>query len=387
MAPEPTDAKTAVPGATALEVALICEHEPPAAPGDAWRARRRIENARALSDARRVRGLLLYGDRVTLIGSPLSFAFQDEEDFLLAEWVASQRTYRGDAVQAPDPPEAFWPDLEEASSDAARVEVIARIWPDRRADAVGLFRVARQARELREKCGGIVRTVEQLAHTTPGFAPVLEQMGSGRHTRETNPFDRLYGYWVHWALTTPTVIPVGVPAPNDSGLRAIEGALAAATLGRLPSFPDADLDVLLDVRDRLGPSRVRLRAALSYAAADIIAAGSRSEDALIEVRRRIIDPCLLEINEGLEDLGARPTLLRLAQSKTLDAAIGATIVLTITAARGPIELGTVAHALLGGEAAALAAKELTFRRDTRRRLRASPFWLLHSVLQRDRPSK
>jgi hypothetical protein len=48
-----------------------------------------------------------------------------------------------------------------------------------------------------------------------------------------------------------------------------EIAIAARMVGNLQAFPDAPMDELLDLRERLEPSRVRFRRALSTAAAQM----------------------------------------------------------------------------------------------------------------------
>ncbi|MFZ0977074.1 MAG: hypothetical protein WAN22_32965, partial [Solirubrobacteraceae bacterium] len=55
------------------------------------------------------------------------------------------------------------------------------------------------------------------------------------------------------------------PAPQDRA----ELALATTLLGQFPAFPDADIDVILEVRQRLADARVRFRALMSAAAKDL----------------------------------------------------------------------------------------------------------------------
>ena len=143
-------------------------------------------------------------------------------------------------------------------------------------------------------------------------------------------------------------------------LRAAEAGIAGRLIAGLEAFPDAEMSVILDVRERLGDPLVRFRSALARASAEFASAAWDESFAreVEDLYRREVAPALLEIKEGLIELGVRPTLLRLASGKeaiVASAAAGAAM-LGLAAATG------VTHADLpqllygpGGIAAVVAA--------------------------------
>jgi hypothetical protein len=351
---------------------------PPCSPGDELCAKVHSDLVVIPDDARCVKALLLYADRVTVIGSPLADALSGR-GFMLPLWMAAQGTLRDRQTPTPE----FWAELEAMSTDAQRVDAIGRLWPDKRAEAISLFQAIRAVDEFnRAGARDLVRTVGELARSTPGFAPILDELLAGETTWEHNPFDQLYGYWIDWALTTASVIPVGaIPADSQGAtIRTTEGALAGSVLGELELFPDSELDVLLDVRQRLTGPRIRLRAALRAAAEELGHVDERQlADAVLTIRRRVVDPSLAEVREGLEELDARPTLVRMTTNKTFGAALATTVAFAIAGTHGPVDVGAMIEALIGAGSAAVMATEISFRRTHRRQLSATPFWALHEA--------
>ena len=159
--------------------------------------------------------------------------------------------------------------------------------------------------------------------------------------------------------------------------RSAEGQMVVGVLGGLKAFPDADWDVIFDVRDRLAPSRTRFRAAISRAAEELKEGGD-IDRAAVDLRRRVIEPALSDIDEALKELGAIPTLLRLSQGTPVAGAVGANLAL---AAADPMSLGinAIAHGLASAPALASGIKELAHRRERRKELAARPFWFLREL--------
>ncbi len=169
-------------------------------------------------------------------------------------------------------------------------------------------------------------------------------------------------------------------ATNSYVLRATqrlaEGHIAAELLCSVSAFPEARVEDILDIRARVGPARVRFRQAVSAAAAELSDVSPADYmRALEEMSQRIVQPARLEIDETLQDLGAVPTLLRLASDRVT---LGTAVAGLALAASSPV-LGATGGAILAAPAAAAAAKEALERRSTRRRARQNPFWLLHEI--------
>jgi hypothetical protein len=147
--------------------------------------------------------------------------------------------------------------------------------------------------------------------------------------------------------------------PPPPRTRSTEAALLSGVLGGLPAFPDADWDVILDVRERLGASRVNFRAAIATAAEEL---------------KDCDDP---------EELGAVPTLLRVTQEAPT---VGAIVTNLALVAGNPAGLGlsAAAHALASAPVIASAVREAAHQRQARRELAARPFWLLREIDQKSR---
>src|SRR5215216_2829524 len=151
--------------------------------------------------------------------------------------------------------------------------------------------------------------------------------------------------------------------------------LPSTLLGALEGFPDADMDVVLDIRERIAGSRTHFRAAMFKAAGEL-ADGPEPElrAAVAEMRRLFVDPALLEIREQLDELGARRVLLRAASDRTAVAAAAA-IVVTVAAATG---IGAPLAAAVA-PFVATAANEAERRAKQMGELRRRPYWLLHET--------
>jgi hypothetical protein len=157
-----------------------------------------------------------------------------------------------------------------------------------------------------------------------------------------------------------------------------EVALAAALLADLPAFPRADIDVILDVRERLADARTRFRAVMAAAATRFAELpGEEFEVEVARFRREQVDEALLAIREQLHDLGAVATLQRVASDRAALPATAALAVATVA-----VNLHAMLAALLSGELTALAARERVARGELRRDVRRLPYWYLHELDRR-----
>ncbi|HEY5194700.1 MAG TPA: hypothetical protein VIJ39_12635 [Solirubrobacteraceae bacterium] len=139
----------------------------------------------------------------------------------------------------------------------------------------------------------------------------------------------------------------------------LEGTLASRVLGSLEAFPDAEMDVLLDVRD-----------------ADI----SDLDDLISEVKLRTIDPAIENLHDELDSLRVRRTLQRLTSDPRALTAGAAALSLGLQASGVVTALGSAGGAMIGSSAlVAAAAREAELRQDAQSQLRQRPFWLLHEV--------
>jgi hypothetical protein len=191
----------------------------------------------------------------------------------------------------------------------------------------------------------------------------------------------------------PTILPL-VSGDVDASAQAIkaletpraarrgkEAAVAAQLLGALDGFPEASIDVILDVRDRLSPARARFVGAVSQAVAELEDAddsGAAIDHVVATLRRRTVLPAIEEINDELRALGVRETLLRAASDAKVVAPGLATLTLVAAgpaAGGGPVA-AAIASALGSAATLAAAAKESLFRAERRRELSRKPYWLL-----------
>jgi hypothetical protein len=182
-------------------------------------------------------------------------------------------------------------------------------------------------------------------------------------------------------LARPDTVPV-VPPPSSANLPAAaawESVLATQLIGTLEGFPDADMDVVLDVRERISGSRTAFRAALAEAAKDL---GNAAFDdagiaaAVRDVRVRVVDAALAELNEDLESLRVRRWLLRAVGNADVLAAVATFALVLSTPFGGPL-LG--ASATLAAMLVAGGGSEANFQVERRAALRHRPFMVLHEA--------
>lgn len=153
---------------------------------------------------------------------------------------------------------------------------------------------------------------------------------------------------------------------------------AGQVISRLPAFPNADMDVILDVRARLREPLVRFRAALATASAqmDCAAWDESFPREVNDLYARLVAPRVLEVEESLRELGAIPSLLRATSQK--DGATAGALVLTAAIAEGLAALPAAVFAA-SGSAAVAAAQEVTARRQIRREAQTNEFYFLYEA--------
>jgi hypothetical protein len=109
-----------------------------------------------------------------------------------------------------------------------------------------------------------------------------------------------------WSPESAVSSALGAP----QAAAAAETALAARLLAELPAFPYADMADVLDVRERLAEPRTRFRAAMAAAGRDLADVPAREFAAAADAyRRENVEVAMLSIEEELEELRAKPTLL------------------------------------------------------------------------------
>ena len=164
--------------------------------------------------------------------------------------------------------------------------------------------------------------------------------------------------------------------------RVWEGRLAAALLGELEAFPDASIDVLLDVRDRLTDARVYFRAAIAQAALELNDTSDADDDvmaAVADLRVRVVDPAVQQIRDDLRALGVRRTLLRVASDKLAVGGTAASLSMIAGAGGGLAGLEAIFEGVLMAPLIAAAAKETDYRATARAEIATRPYWLLHAA--------
>lgn len=189
---------------------------------------------------------------------------------------------------------------------------------------------------------------------------------------------------VRAALGAGTVMPfwdeaaaseIGFPDPGRNR-GALEGHLARELLAEVPVFPSASMDVLLDVRERLANARARFCIALARAADELRAVPDVDLPGAIEaLRRTVVEESLIEIDETLEELRAKPTLIRMASDRMTLTTATATIAITASGFLGPISLPALANTV-AIPAITATVEEWSERRRLSQEAARQPYWLL-----------
>ena len=162
-----------------------------------------------------------------------------------------------------------------------------------------------------------------------------------------------------------------------------EVGVARDLIDTIEAFPNAPMDVILDVRERLREPLVRFRAAVASASAEIgeeeSVLGEHFHARVAEVYRRIVAPELLAIREGLHELRALPTLRRTAVSAAAPVAKGAasTGLALLTGRMDAVDLTVIAAA--AGATGKAAADEWSFRAEAARARKENRFFWLYEA--------
>lgn len=161
--------------------------------------------------------------------------------------------------------------------------------------------------------------------------------------------------------------------------RAAEAGIAGRLIGGLETFPEAEMDVILDVRRQLEAPLVRFRAALARGSSEFAAAAwdesfAREVD---DLYRRDVAPALEDVKHALDELGVRPTLLRAASDMKTHAAVTATLGLAAVGGMTHVDLPELLYSAPGLSAAAAAASQGLQRRKVRREAERNAFYFLY----------
>lgn len=167
--------------------------------------------------------------------------------------------------------------------------------------------------------------------------------------------------------------------------RSNEIGAAGRLIGQLEAFPNAGMDVVLDVREQLTKPLVRFRAALARASGEIESPAWKTEELAREVEdlyRREVAPALADLEEAMHELGARATLRRVASDAEM---VKASAAIAISASAG-VGLAHLPHVVFGGGALvagiATTAREADRRSEVRRRRESNEFYFLYEANRR-----
>jgi hypothetical protein len=153
---------------------------------------------------------------------------------------------------------------------------------------------------------------------------------------------------------------------------------AGMLISQLEAFPGAEMDVVLDVRERLAGPLVRFRAALAEASAELESPAWETDEFAREVDdlyHRRVAPALLELEEAMRELGALAMLRRVASDvETVKAAA----FITVAAAAG-VGLAHLPEMVFGAPVVAAAARETQWRADARRDRGTNDFYFLYEA--------
>jgi len=170
-------------------------------------------------------------------------------------------------------------------------------------------------------------------------------------------------------------------ASPSLGQRSREAELGAGLVARLPAFPQAPLDELLDLKEDLNGPLQRYRAVVHKLEADMSQELASPEvDADIQaVWRATVAPALVELEEELTDHSFVRELGRSAAVSARDLVISGASLTVALATVGDIAVSVSAAAGAAGMASHATAKALVERAANRRSLRKSDFYYLYQM--------
>lgn len=154
-----------------------------------------------------------------------------------------------------------------------------------------------------------------------------------------------------------------------------EIGVARALIANLEAFPQASMDVVLDVRGRLRDPLVRFRVAVDAMSRETreTPLGAAFESEVRRLCKIKVEPALLEIRELMDEMSVRPTLARAAATGVPPAMISFLVGAGLGAPDW-IKLGS-----LGGMAVGAAAKEYLKRRDLSDSARSNQVFFLYAA--------
>lgn len=156
---------------------------------------------------------------------------------------------------------------------------------------------------------------------------------------------------------------------------AAEIGVARALIANLEAFPQASMDVVLDVRGRLQEPLIRFRAAMDELSRETreTPLGPAFESEVRRLYRLRVEPALLDLRELMDELGVRPTLARGAASG-LPEALFSFFVGAAVGAPDWVKLGSA-----GGLTVAAVAKEFLKRREVIASARSNEVFFLYAA--------
>jgi hypothetical protein len=162
--------------------------------------------------------------------------------------------------------------------------------------------------------------------------------------------------------------------------RAAESGLAGRLIDGLDAFPRADMDVVLDVRERLRGPLLHFRGKLAQARTEFAAMpwNDRFDAEVDSYYRREVAPALAALDDALEELGARETLLRVSSNPTTLAAIG-TLGIAAAASVGLADLPALVYGAVGTPLIGAAAGEARERSRVERIAAGHSFYFLYQA--------
>ena len=148
-------------------------------------------------------------------------------------------------------------------------------------------------------------------------------------------------------------------------------ALAGSLVASLPSFPEAGVDEIMDLRDRILPYISRFRKAVTELESELNRELARNDfaAAVADLRLRHVDPALEELREAVREEGAFPALTRAIPTLSAN-----TLALGAAFAVGAPILAYLAAVVAG--ASTTVAREIIERRSIEKGLRQNRLFFL-----------
>lgn len=170
----------------------------------------------------------------------------------------------------------------------------------------------------------------------------------------------------------------GIIDSNDLGLRrAGQAAVGAGLVARLPAFPSAPMDELLDLRRDLDDPLRRYRAAVYRLARDVRTIGADAEDRVQMIWEGEVAPTVTEIRDLMAQHGLVREIARAASQDVKTALTAAGVFVGFSGT--DLQSGLVASTAAGAQAAATGAFGA---KDGRRQVQRQELFYLYEVDRR-----